>query len=124
MNRTPLLAQKSDIRLSRGDKTDECDELLDELGAIVGVHQIVKSSVVELNFVLPVLQAVDINVTDGIEVVGGETCKVDRNLEAVEVYDDSLLVSKKVENDISRRDGFARGGYVPSAPGPLDSILD
>ena len=90
MNRTPLLSQKSDIRLSRGDKTDECDELLDELGAVVGVHQIVKSSVIELNFVLPVFQAVDINVTDGIEVVGGETCKVDRNLEAVEVYDDSL----------------------------------
>jgi hypothetical protein len=111
MNWAPLLAQKSDIRLSRGDKTDKCDELLNELSAVVGVHQIVKSSVVELDFVFPILQAVDINVTESIEVVMGEICEVDRNLEAVEVYDDSLLVSKKVGCEILRRGWVASGAF-------------
>jgi hypothetical protein len=81
-----------DIGISSSDETEECNEFLDKICAGVGRHQVVAHSMAELDFGVSVAQAVDVNIAEGIEVLGGKIGEVNRSIMAVKMYHDALAL--------------------------------
>lgn len=88
------LAKKTDIRLPRCDETDKCGDLSNNLGAFLGVKQIIELSMAQFDSGVQVPQGIDVDSANRSEVLGGKGCPTNCDMVAIEVHNDCLHVSK------------------------------